>query len=215
MDSKNKEEIYTDRVRNTIVPRDIRVLVNAGKYDYLLPIALVVLMFSILVKPIEWIIDIFLNLVYGKKIKPQKSEKTAEIKQRRMRFSCSGKKVIIKLIVLDLLIFTFSAIILIALGKLEELFFSFLIILLGTVLFAISCDIYATISADENKIYIEYRYFGDKVKVKTIALKYIKKIIISENKIKITTIMGHTTLTVEPDSEAYAYFSDLKQKMNV
>ena len=214
MESKDKEDEYSVWGIRHIVPRNIRMFSHVARSSYLLPIALVVLIFSILAKPIEWVIDIFLNLVYGKSIKPKKYEKTAETKQRRMRFSCSGKKVIIKLILLDLLIFTFFSIALVAQGKLEEIFFLFLIILVGTVLFAISCDIYATISADENKIYIEYRYFGDKVKVKTIALKHIKKIIISENKIKIATIMGHTTLTTEPDSEAYAFFQKLKQKLN-
>ena len=145
--------------------------------------------------------------------------KIKDIKPDSIHFHVVSKKKIIKILCIDVLLILG----LIAVWSFKIippitpniLYLLAAIIFIGTLSLIISCDMHATITADENKLYICYDYLFYKKKVKEIKLKRIKKIMIIDDKIKIITDFRHTLLTVEQDSDAYACFLRLKRDLNV
>lgn len=154
--------------------------------------------------------------LFGKK---KSLPKIKDIKPDSIHFHVVSKKKIIKILCIDALLILG----LIAVWSFKIippitpniLYLLAAIIFIGTLSLIISCDMHATISADENKLYICYDYLFYKRKIKEINLNQIKKITIVDDKIKIITKFRRVLLTVEPDSEAYIYFLRLKQTLEV
>lgn len=156
------------------------------------------------------------SLLFGKK---KSLPKIKDIKPESMHFHVISKKKIIKILCIDaLLILGLIAAWDFGVDSLittDVMYLLMALIFIGTLSLIISCDMHAIISADEDNLYISYDYLFYKKKVKKVQLRRIKKIMITDDKVKIMTNFRHILLTVEPDSEAYAYFLRLKKELNV
>lgn len=174
----------------------------------IVPIALIYLIY----RAIVWLINLFLsekkNLPNIKSIKPES-----------MHFHVISKNKIIRILCIDVLLIlglVYACVLkLTPLIALNTLYLLIVAVVVVTALLMITCDMHATISIDENNLYISYDYLFYKRKVRVIRLERIKKITIIDDKIKIITNFKPISLIANPDSEAFAYLLDLKQKLDV